>query len=140
MLSFQNYVDLKKVKKKTPDPEEADSLLEKSKNRLEFIGTLVISEKSAPFIFEDAYAAAREAAQSLMSTAGYKPYSHEATISFVKEKHSDILDEENAAEFDRLRQLRADSEYRATTISIQEAKNCLFFAKEFIGSVNLLTK
>jgi uncharacterized protein (UPF0332 family) len=135
LLFFKQYVELGKVRSKTPDPVEAVSLLEKSKNRLAFIETRKIDIKSAAFVFEDAYSAAREAAQSLMSLEGYKPYSHEATISFVREKHSDLLNESNAVEFDRLRQLRDDSEYRAVKISIQEAEDCILFAKEFVGKV-----
>ena len=86
-------------------------------------------------MFEDAYSATREAAQSLMSLKGYKPYSHEATISFIKEFHPELLDEEKIAEFDRLRQLRADSEYRAVSISIIEAENSIGFAKDFIHKI-----
>lgn len=135
LLPFQHYVGLNKVKKKTPDPVEAASLLEKAKMRLAFVETQKVNNRSAPFVFEDAYSAAREAAQSLMSQEGYKPYSHEATISFVKERHSDILDEANAAEFDRLRQLRDDSEYRAVQISVEETKACIAFAKAFVSKV-----
>ncbi|MBL7169759.1 MAG: hypothetical protein ISS48_01975 [Candidatus Aenigmarchaeota archaeon] len=60
--SFKNYLEDGKAKKKTPDPEEAKSLLEKSQNRLEYIKLKKITNKTATFILEDAYEAVREAA------------------------------------------------------------------------------
>ena len=53
--SFENYLKLGKVKRKTPDPEESRSLYEKSKRRLNFIKTKQVNEDNAPFILEDAY-------------------------------------------------------------------------------------
>ncbi len=131
MISFDAYLKLGKVKKKSADPEEASSLMQKARNRLRYVEAQELDDDSAPFIFENAYLSAREAAQSLLSLAGFKPYSHEATIAFIKEHHSNILDEADAAEFDRLRQLRADSEYRAVNISVDEARECVAFAKSF---------
>lgn len=93
ILPFQRYVDNGKVKKKTPDPEEAESLLQQAEERLMFVKDNKINQKTAKFILENCYEAAREAAQSLMSREGFKPYSHEGIISFVKEYY-DFSEEE----------------------------------------------
>lgn len=127
-----------KVKNKTIDPEEARALLEQAEDRLEFIKNNKVTDKSAKFIFEAAYEAIRESAQSLMSMKGHKPYSHEATISFVKENHD--FTEEEIAKFDYFRKLRADSVYRAVTIVEDDAKECLEFAKKFVGKVKGFAK
>ena len=37
ILPFQNYLDSRKVKRKTPDPEEAGVLLTQAQDRLDFI-------------------------------------------------------------------------------------------------------
>ena len=133
MDSFNNYVKAGKVKKKTPDPEEAKALLQQAKDRLEFTQEKKCTEKNAKFVFEQAYEAAREAAQSLMSIKGYKPYSHEATVSFVKE-HYDFSDDEIHL-FDHFRKLRADSIYRAVKIVERDAQECVEFSKKFVEKV-----
>ncbi|MBS3137897.1 hypothetical protein J4232_05670 [Candidatus Woesearchaeota archaeon] len=58
---FERYVELGKVKKKTPDSEEASSLFKKAEKRLKYIR--VLNEDTADLVFEDAYEATREAAR-----------------------------------------------------------------------------
>jgi len=81
--SFENYLKAGKVKRKTPDSEEAKALFEQSKERMEYTKLKDINQKTAKFALQDSYEAAREAAQSLMSIHGFKPYSHEATIIYL---------------------------------------------------------
>ena len=85
---FEWYLKLGKAKKKTPDTEEAHALLTKAQKRVNYIERQTLTSDSAQFIFEDTYEALREASQSFMSIHGYKPYSHEATISFLHECQS----------------------------------------------------
>lgn len=70
-----------------------------------------------------------------MSLKGYKPYSHEATISFIKEFYKFTNNEIN--NFDRFRQIRNNSVYQALQVS-EEAKECLNFAKVFIDKIKKL--
>ncbi|MBI4440279.1 hypothetical protein HY638_04880 [Candidatus Woesearchaeota archaeon] len=88
---FHIYMKGGKVKSKTPDPEEAKALIEKSQKRVKYISKKGIDRDNASFILEDSYEAVWEASQSLMSVKGYKPYSHEATISFLKEFYPEIF-------------------------------------------------
>ena len=97
--SFENYLKLGKAKRKTIDPEESKALFQKANGRFKYTKSKEITEITAQFILEDAYEVAREAAQSLMSLKGYKPYSHEATISFVKEFYSSHFTEEEIKKF-----------------------------------------
>jgi len=138
--SFENYIKLGKVKKKTPDTEEAKSLFKQSEERLDYIKLKQINEKTAKFILQDSYEAVREAAQSLMSLRGYKPYSHEATISFIKEYFKDKFNEEEIHKFDYFRKLRNDSVYKAIKIIEEDAKSSFSFAKEFIVKIKPLIK
>lgn len=111
----------------------AKSLLEKAEKRIKFIKKSEISEDSAQFILEECYEALRESAQSLMTLKGYKPYSHEATISFVREFYS--FSEEEISKFDRFRQIRSNSVYRALEVSKSDAEDCLEFAGSFVSKV-----
>ena len=76
--SFENYLKLGKVKRKTPDFEEAKALFTQSKERMEYTQLKDINQKTSKFVLQDSYEAAREAAQSLMSIHGFKPYQKEA--------------------------------------------------------------
>ena len=138
--SFKNYLEDGKAKRKTPDPEEAKSLLEKSQNRLEYIKLKKITNKTATFILEDAYEAIREAAQSLMSIKGFKPYSHEATIAFIKDFYKLEFNKEYIHKFDHFRKLRNDSVYKAVSITKSDAESSLLFAKKFVKKVKSLQK
>ena len=136
--SFENYLKIGKVKRKTPDFEEAKALLEKSENRLSYTNIKDTNEKTAQFVLEDAYEAIRESAQALMSVKGFKPYSHEATISFIKEFYKSDFNDEEIHKFDRFRQLRNDSVYKAAPVSSEDAKSSVLFARNFIDKVKLL--
>tara|TARA_Y100000034_G_scaffold101786_1_gene126295 strand:- start:97 stop:510 length:414 start_codon:yes stop_codon:yes gene_type:complete len=132
-MEFETYLREGKVKRMTADPEQAQALLKQAQDRLEYVSDKDITLKSAKFVFEDAYEAVREAAQSLMSKKGFKPYSHEATISFIKEFHKKDFSQEDVANFDHFRMLRNDSVYRAVQISLEDARDCLAFAKVFVN-------
>lgn len=138
--SFENYLKLGKAKRKTPDTEEANSLFQKAKDRVELTKERKINEKSASFILEDSYEAIRESAQALMSIKGYKPYSHEATISFLKYNFGKSFSEEELAVFDRFRQLRNNSVYTAENIRKEDAIECLKFSIIFLKKIKNLLK
>ena len=138
--SFENYLKQGKVKRKTPDSEEAKSLLRKAKLRLKYTVLKEINEETASFVLEDAYEAVRESAQALMSIKGFKPYSHEATISFIKAYYAREFWSSEIHDFDRFRQLRNDAVYKAVQISVQNAIDALRFSKIFINKVVRLLK
>lgn len=91
-------------------------------------------------MLEGAYEGAREAAQSLMAAKGYKPYSHEATISFLKEVYKLHFTEEEINTFDRFRQLRNNAVYNAVSVTKEDAKTCIKFAKKIIVKIKKIKK
>ena len=133
--SFENYLKMGKAKRQTPDPEEASALLQQAEERLEYTQGKALNAKTAKFVLEDAYEVMRESAQSLMSLGGFKPYSHEATISFLKKFYGSTFPEEDIRAFDRFRQLRNDSVYRAAPVHEEDAKDCLVFATLFVQKI-----
>lgn len=138
--SFKNYLNTGYVKKKTPDTEEAKALLEKAKNRIQYTKSREINDRTSQFVLEDAYEAIRESAQALMSVKGFKPYSHEATISFIKEFYNSEFNEQELSKFDRFRQLRNDSVYKAKIVTKEDSKASILFAIEFINKISFLLK
>ncbi|PIN80934.1 hypothetical protein COV16_00140 [Candidatus Woesearchaeota archaeon CG10_big_fil_rev_8_21_14_0_10_34_8] len=127
---FEYYVEKNMVKKGIRDISLAKSLIKKAEARLERIKTEEISEAKSALIFEDAYEAVREAAQSLMQVMQYKPYSHEAVVAFVKDNK--YLDENNSNKFNNYRILRNKSVYLAENISEEKSKEAVEFAKDIV--------
>lgn len=137
---FRYYLEKGHVKKRTPDPIEAESLLNKAVERLDYFRSDKIEDKKASIILENVYEAIRESAQSLMSLKGFKPYSQEVTISFIRGFYPKEFTEYEINKFDMFRLLRNDSVYRAVPISKEDAESCLKFAKEFVDKIKKLEK
>jgi len=131
---FRYYLDNNLAKKGSPDISQAKALIQKAEGRIKFsIKSRKINENTASYIFEDIYECLREASQSLMSLKGYKPYSHEAIISFLKEFY-------NFKEFDinflnQYRILRNKSIYGGEKISIEKCKESLRFLNTFLPKI-----
>jgi len=105
-------------------------LMNRAIQRLEYVKKQEINEDTAPFIFEDIYETLREASQSLMSWKGYKPFSHEALISFLKEFYN--FPEHEASTFDRYRIIRNKTVYCAANVSTTVCREALKFAEAFL--------
>jgi len=127
---FEYYLNKNLVKKQYITKEEAISLIEKAIARLEYIKGQKITEENASFIFEDIYESIRESAQSLMALKGYKPYSHEVLISFVREFFN--IPENLLSDFDRYRILRNKCVYSAFRVSSIVCKDALKFLEVFL--------
>ena len=133
MKSFNEFVKEMKVKKGEPDKAMARSLFEQATNRLSDLKTLPLNEANASFRFEDAYECIREAVQSFMAKEGYKPYSHEAVVSYAVEKQ--LLNEAETATFDRYREIRNDITYRGQKTTIDETKEAIDFSEKIINKL-----
>ena len=137
---FKYYLASGKAKRKTADWEEAKALVEKAAKRIEYAKGRSINEETVAFVLEDAYEAIRESAQALMSIKGFKPYSHEATISFIKEFYKTHFREHEIAAFNRFRIIRNNAVYKATPVNPEDAKSALEFAEKFISKTKILLK
>ncbi len=130
---FKYYIETNAVQKKTPNIALAKALLKKSELRFSKIAANQIAPEQASLVLEDAYEATREAAQSLMELSGFKPYSHEALIAFLREKQ--LLDISNIEKFNRYRILRNKSVYEAEQFSVETVTNAVDFAKVCIPKI-----
>lgn len=124
---FEYYIKEKLVRKSSQNISMAKSLLNKSEIRLKRISKEKIEEENSSIVFEDIYEAMREASQSFMEINGFKPYSHEALISFLKEHK--LLSDEKVNILNNYRILRNNSVYKSEKISLQKCMEALDFAK-----------
>lgn len=132
---FEYFIEKKLVKKETKNIGQAKALLKRAKQRLEYIRKQKITEENAIFIFEDIYEAAREAAQSLMSQKGYKPYSHTAIIAFLQKYYKNEIKPHQINTLDRYRIIRNNVIYRASSIDKKETEKALQFATEIVSKI-----
>lgn len=131
---FNFFLDTGLAKRDMPDKIEAEALIKKAEDRMNFsINVRKIDEMTSQFVFEDIYDCMREAAQSLMSLKGYKPYSHEAVISFLNEFFEFSPDDLKA--FDRFRILRNKTMYRGEKISSETCKEAIDFLHIFFPKI-----
>ena len=133
ILPFTYYLDNKMARKGSPNPSMAASLLAKATVRLKRIEEEKFTAEKASLIFEDSYEAVREACQSLMELYAFKPYSHEALVSFLKEYY--LLPEPDVNALDGYGILRNNSVYRAQNVSLETCKEAMGFAKRTIPQV-----
>ncbi|MBL7169760.1 MAG: hypothetical protein ISS48_01980 [Candidatus Aenigmarchaeota archaeon] len=75
-----------------------------------------------------------------MSIKGFKPYSHEATIVFIKDFYKSEFSKEYIHKFDHFRKLRNDSVYKAIHVTKGDAKSSLIFAKKFVKKVKKISE
>ncbi|MEK6843167.1 MAG: hypothetical protein AABY04_01645 [Candidatus Micrarchaeota archaeon] len=127
---FKFYLEKGMVRKGSPNHESAAALMEKAFLRRDYVRGQKITSETAPFIFEDIYEAIREGCQALMELRGFKPYSHEAHIAFLKEFYQ--FPQEILSSFDRLRVLRNKAIYGANRISKETCSDALGFAVSVI--------
>ena len=66
-----------------------------------------------------------------MEMKGFKPYSHEAIISFLMKYFKNIT-KEDISTFDRYRILRNKVMYKASKVSVETCKEALKFSENFL--------
>ena len=132
---FEYYINENLVRKSIPNISMAKSLLQKSEIRLKRVKNEKINDENSSIVFEDIYEVIRESSQSLMEIKGFKPYSHEALVSFLKEYG--IVSDEKANIIDNYRVLRNNSVYKAEKVSSQKCAEALEFSKKLLPEIRV---
>ena len=133
MKQFEFYIQNKDVRKISPDFALASSLVKDMFNRTNMVLTLDL-KKFAKIIFENIYDALRDFCDALLIVDGYKSYSHEASISYLKNYN---FSEEDITKLDNFRYIRNGSKYYGKDISIQDAKE---IKKFYLKNINKIKK
>lgn len=137
MKNFQYYLEKKEVRKVSPDFSLAVSLKKDAVDRATKALKLGTKEFSK-FIFENLYDAVREICDAILALDGFKSYSHEASISYLR---NFAIDESVILAFDNFRYKRNGSKYYGREILINEAEDIKIFYKEnFEKLINILNK
>jgi len=126
MNDFQIFVKERKVKKISPDTELARSLLNNVGEREKIVLKLSVSEFHL-IVFENLYDCLRELLDAMLALDGYKSYSHEAVIVYLRNfnfPESDIFD------LNRFRIKRNNSKYYGKSPSVDDAEEIKKFYME----------
>jgi len=102
------------VKRKRQDPEEAKALLKMTEKREAYINAIKNTRNFTSLIIEDYYEIIKELITAIMSSDGYKSYSHECLIIFMEKFYN--LSKSHLVLIDQLRRIRNDINYRGISV------------------------
>ena len=134
MKEFEYYLKKGDVRKVSKDIELAKSLRADLIERSEKALKLDVKEYSK-IIFENVYDSLREFCDVLLALDGYKSYSHEASISYLKKYGFLDLD---LMRLDRFRYKRNSSKYYGKKIVIEDAEDIKEFYLKIINRIKEL--
>lgn len=134
---FEDFIRDGSVRRVSPNKQLAKSLVKIANLRLKNIETMKITDENSFTIVENCYEAIREMIDALMSLKGFKSYSHEATVEFLKEFYSVNVGYVTVNKVDRYRRIRNDIKYEGLLTTKPEAEEILKNTKII---VNVLMK
>ena len=138
-MKWKDCLDYK-VKKVKENPEQAKALYELARRRLESIEKRRKDEFSQ-LLIESYYEAIKELISALLSIHGYKSYSHECLVSFMKEFYPTIFDDFQIHFLDSLRKLRSDIQYKGRDVADDYLKRNSSVIEKIIGNLlNIIEK
>lgn len=119
MKPFEEFLKTKDVRRASPDIELAKSLMEEVKIRSEIAMEMKLDDKRARVIFELLYDSLRELIDALLALDGYKSYSHEAAIIYMKK--FPLFSEFDITSLDSFRKIRIASKYYGKPAQVFDA-------------------
>lgn len=130
MKPFALFLADGSVRTRTPEPSHAHALKDEAENRARFLKTIPSREENANYILENAYDILRAHIEAKMLLAGYKSYSHEATVAYLYE----IGGKEGDVRFvDEMRQIRNGIKYDGKKTTLTYAKKAVSFVNAYRG-------
>ena len=113
-------------------------LMRESFDRSKFIESLSSSKENAKYLVENIYDVLRELIEAKLALEGFKSYSHEATILFLR--NFPKIKESEIRYLDNLRKIRHGIKYYGRTVSLEEAEKSLEIMDVLIPKLRSLTK
>ena len=127
MNNFEYYLKEGKVKNISVDKELANSLkndaIERAKSSLSLDPKLF-----SKIIFENVYDAIRGLLDAILALEGYKSYSHEASIAYLKKFN---IEDSIVVEIDDFRYKRNSSKYYGKNIGHEEVEKIIVFYRRY---------
>ena len=138
MMRWEDCLEYK-VKKVKENPEQAKALFELANKRLESVNKRR-KDEYPQFLIESYYEVIKELISSLLSIHGFKSYSHECLVSFIKEYYPDTLEDYQLHFLDSIRKLRSDIQYRGADVADDYLERNLSTIEGVIKILNNIVK
>lgn len=136
MKQFEYYLNGTDVKKISPDPELAKSLIKDMLERIDKISKLDLKVFSK-IIFENTYDALRDFCDALLSIDGLKSYSHKASIAYLAKYK---FDSPTLEALDQFRAKRNDSKYYGYAIPPEDTEEITAYYKKIKNKIYAILK
>ena len=134
MKEFAYFIKEGSVRRVSEDINLAKSLIKDMKERIKDVSIRGISPK---LIFENVYDALRDFCDALLAVKGFKSYSHEASISFLK---NCSFEDSVANELDLFKYKRNGSKYYGKPIFREDADEIRKFYERLKPKINKVIK
>ena len=128
-MEFKDFIEKGSVRIASKDIELAKSLVRTSGSDIKFLNGLEINENSARKLMVNYYDVLRSILEAITCLEGYKIYSHEAYVYFLKEKSEDVI----STKFDRFRKIRNSINYYGENVEVEEVKENIKEIKEIVS-------
>ena len=135
VFNFEYYLSKGLVKKMRKNLSLARSMMESAEDRFEFASSIL--EEKPRYALENAYEAVIEAIDSLLALNGFKSWSHEADIAFLRDFG---FNESEIRRLDTSRNKRHASKYYGVEFSVQEAKEEVKFLDRVFKKIIKIVK
>jgi len=130
---LEDFIRDGSVRKVSPDRQLAKSLVKIARLRLNNMEQIKITDQNSFNAIENCYEAIREMIDALMALKGFKSYSHEATVIFLKEYYSANTGYAIVNKVDRYRKIRNDIKYEGLLTTKSEAEEIVNSTKVIVG-------
>ncbi len=132
IVRFEYYLKKGVVKRSRKDVERAKGLLKKARKRMKTADNIQVKDFKLEFVYE----AIIELTEALMSLEGYKSYSHEADIAFLRRLN---FPEDVILKLDEVRRNRHRSKYYGVELKADKTEKLIKFCKDIFKKLeNLL--
>ena len=138
MKEFEDFLKSGDVRKQEKNEILAKALIKSSEKSLKNIRRTKIDELNAESVVSDIYDVIRELIEARLVFEGYKSYSHEATILFLKKFKE--FDEYEIDFLDNLRKIRNSIKYYGKEATEENALNTLKFMDSVLPKLKKLVE
>ncbi len=135
-MNFEYFVEKGDVKMQSVDENLANALKKESLERIHFVRRLIKNLENPKYIVENIYDLLRELIEAKLAADGFKSYSHEATIIYLR-KFKDFTDAEIKF-LDELRKIRNGLKYYGKTIEKDKAQKVVEFMESLVPKLKKL--
>jgi len=118
-MDFGYFIKEGKVIIGQPDIQKARALIKMSENSIKTADSLKIDDVNSSIVLMISYESLREILEAICLNSGFKVYSHEAYVYYLKKINETSISEK----FDRFRKLRNGCNYYGKTVSAAVADN-----------------